>query len=179
MKKSCSAEKLDRKTVERNRRIHMKGLCLKLASIVPPQRFKPSKDVPSQQDLLDHAAIYIKQLKERIEELQRRKELELKNIATNNSSNDIMMLGPRLPVVELRDTGSGIEVLLISGLKKNFLLYKAIRIVEEEGAEIVSASFSTVADKVFHTLHAQVKVSRVGADTSNMYQRLQELVYLD
>ena len=32
--------KLERKTVERNRRIHMKGLCFKLASIIPHRNSK-------------------------------------------------------------------------------------------------------------------------------------------
>lgn len=39
-------KKLDRKTVERNRRIHMKGLCFKLTSLVPLQHFQPSKVSP-------------------------------------------------------------------------------------------------------------------------------------
>ncbi|KAI4326702.1 hypothetical protein MLD38_031989 [Melastoma candidum] len=35
---SCGIDgcKPDRKTVERNRRIHMKGLCFKLSSLIPP-----------------------------------------------------------------------------------------------------------------------------------------------
>lgn len=40
---SGNRNKLDRKTVERNRRIHMKGLCLRLTSLVPPHYFKPSR----------------------------------------------------------------------------------------------------------------------------------------
>ncbi|KAF2314693.1 hypothetical protein GH714_030046 [Hevea brasiliensis] len=68
---------------------------------------------------------------------------------------DAMMMGLRLPMIELREMGSSIEVILISGLKKNFMLYEVITILEEEGAEVVSASFSTVGDKVFHTVHAQ------------------------
>lgn len=40
---SGNGNKLDRKTVERNRRIHMKGLCLRLTSLVPPHYFNPSR----------------------------------------------------------------------------------------------------------------------------------------
>ena len=40
---SATRSKLDRKTVERNRRIHMKGLCLRLTSLVPPHYFNPSR----------------------------------------------------------------------------------------------------------------------------------------
>lgn len=42
-KSNGESSSLDRKTVERNRRIHMKGLCLKLASLLPPHVCKPSK----------------------------------------------------------------------------------------------------------------------------------------
>ncbi|KAJ9163734.1 hypothetical protein P3X46_023368 [Hevea brasiliensis] len=178
MKKSNSeSQKLDRKTVERNRRIHMKGLCFKLASLIPSHHFKHSKDMLSQQDQLDHAAAYIKHLRERIEKLKKIKEQALGSLGANNNTMDAMMMGLRLPMIELREMGSSIEVILISGLKKNFMLYEVITILEEEGAEVVSASFSTVGDKVFHTVHAQVKICRVGVETSRVCQRLQELIY--
>lgn len=35
--------KLDRKTIEKNRRVHMKSLCSKLVSLIPPSHFKISK----------------------------------------------------------------------------------------------------------------------------------------
>ncbi|EEF52020.1 DNA binding protein, putative [Ricinus communis] len=168
---STGSPKLDRKTVERNRRIHMKGLCFKLASLIPSHHLKHSKDTLSQQDQLDHAAAYIKHLKERIEKLKKMKEQAMRSLATNSTNNnalDATTMGSRLPMIELRDLGSSIEVILISGLKKNFMLYEVITIVEEEGAEVVSASFSTVGDKVFHIIHAQVKISRVGVETSRL-----------
>ncbi|XP_028121202.1 transcription factor bHLH162-like isoform X2 [Camellia sinensis] len=170
--KSSSPEKLDRKLVERNRRIHMKGLCFKLTSLIPPHHFRPSK-----QDQLDQAAEYIKQLKERIEELKARRTLAMANTnETNKNIKDTMMFGLRLPVVELKDLGSSLEVVLISGLEKNFMLYEVISVLEDEGAEVVSTSVSTMGDRVFHTLHAQVKVTRVGVETSRVCQRLHELV---
>ncbi|KAJ9677715.1 hypothetical protein PVL29_022603 [Vitis rotundifolia] len=130
----------------------------------------------SQQDQLEQAANYIKQLKERIEELKGRKELAMRVAGTNNNLIDAVMIGLRLPVIDLRDLGSSLEVMLISGLNKNFMLYEVISVLEEEGAEVVSASVSTVGDKVFHSLHAQVKISRVGVETSRVWQRLQELI---
>ncbi|BBH03830.1 hypothetical protein Prudu_014801 [Prunus dulcis] len=163
--KKCSGEsssKLDRKTVERNRRIHMKGLCFKLASLVPPQHSKASnsKDTLSQQKQLDLASSYIKQLRERIENLKERKEKGMRSqlgIDANSTidADNAMMVRSRLPVLELRDSGSSIEVMLISGLNKNFMLFEVISVLEEEGAEVVSASFSTVGDKIFHSIHAQ------------------------
>ncbi|XP_030531365.1 transcription factor bHLH168-like [Rhodamnia argentea] len=181
-KSSSSSEsvKLDRKTVERNRRIHMKGLCFKLASLVPPHHHhrSASKDMPSQQDQIEQAAEYIAQLKERIEKLQMKKELVA---GRGGLSLDGGAAWPTstLPVVNIRDWDSGLEVTLISrcGTSRSFMLYEVISILEEEGAEVVSASISHIGDKVFHTLHAQVRLSRVGVETSRVSQRLHELVY--
>ena len=79
-------------------------------------------------------------------------------LGNTNHVMDTMMIGSRLPVIDLRDLGSSIEVIVISGLQKNFMLYEIISILEQEGAEVVSASFFTVGDKVFHTIHAQVHI---------------------
>ncbi|KAL9434235.1 hypothetical protein AB3S75_028960 [Citrus x aurantiifolia] len=179
-KRSDQSSKPDRKTIEKNRRDHMKSLCFKLSSLIPSHHFKASKDMISQQDQLDLAACYIKQLRERVDKLKGMKERAMKSIKPN-SINNIMdetnAFCSNLPVVELRDLGSSIEVILISGLQRSFMLYEVISILEEEGAEVVSASFSTVGDKVFHSVHAQVKISRLGVETSRVCQRLHDLVF--
>ncbi|PON61104.1 Basic helix-loop-helix transcription factor [Parasponia andersonii] len=186
-----TTSKLDRKTIEKNRRIHMKGLCFKLASLVPSRH---SKETLTQQDQLALAASYITHLRERVEKLKARKEQAMKehhlpsstSRGSNKRRNDdvfdhttrpIGSLSTKLPMIELKDLGCGIELVLISGLQKNFMLYEVISVFEEEGAEVVSASFSVVDDKIFHTLHAQVKLSRVGVETSRVWQRLQDLIY--
>ncbi|KAJ0049177.1 hypothetical protein Pint_15422 [Pistacia integerrima] len=173
-----SSSKLDRKIIERNRRHHMKTLCFKLASLIPSQQIRTSKDIISQGDQLDQAATYIKQLRDRIEKLKEIKEAATESVKTSNSNiMDTVNFGLRLPVVDLRECGPSIEVVLISGLQKNFMLYEAISILEDEGAEVVSASFSTLGDKLFHTIHAQVRISRLGVETSRVCQRLHELIY--
>ncbi|TKY73490.1 Transcription factor bHLH36 [Spatholobus suberectus] len=171
---SNESSKLDRKTIEKNRRIHMKSLCLQLASLIPPN-LKPSKSklMPGQQDQLDLAARYIKHMRERIEKLKRQKEQVMSNQSNDRKRFDV---DSRLPVLELRDLGSGIEVMLVSGLNKTFMLYEVISVLEEEGAEVVNASFSTVGDKIFYVVHAQVKISRVGVETTRVYERLQEFI---
>ncbi|XP_054807936.1 transcription factor bHLH162-like [Prosopis cineraria] len=174
---SDSSSKVDRKTIERNRRIHMKALCFKLASLIPPHYLKHTKEMISQQDQLDIAASYIKTLREKLENLKGKKEeaMKLKEI-NSNLGMESMLMASNLPLLELRDLGSSIEVMLISGLNRNFMLYEVISVLEEEGAEVVSASFSTVGDKIFHTVHAQVKISRVGVETTRVYQRLHDLI---
>ncbi|KAL2515740.1 basic helix-loop-helix (bHLH) DNA-binding superfamily protein [Forsythia ovata] len=83
-----SVNKMDRKTIERNRRIIMKDLCFKLTSLIPPPHSKPAKEILSQFDQFDQAASYIKQLRERIEELKRRKRL-LALRTTDETDNSI------------------------------------------------------------------------------------------
>ncbi|GMN45867.1 hypothetical protein TIFTF001_015064 [Ficus carica] len=160
-KSPSETAKPDRKTIEKNRRIHMKGLCFKLASLVPHHHSSPyPKEMLTQQDQLDLAASYITHLRQRIEKLNERKEEAIKALNGEKSGGDVfdqgMSSGPRLPVIELKDLGCSIEVILISGLQKNFMLYEVMSVLEEEGAEVVSASFSVVDDKIFHTLHAQL-----------------------
>ncbi|KAK7330475.1 hypothetical protein VNO77_24670 [Canavalia gladiata] len=148
----------------------MKYLCSQLVSIIP------SKDVLSQQDQLDLAATYIKHLREKIEKLKRKKEQAMNMMKSTQNNNRIFNFSSQLPLLEIRDLGSGIEVMLVSGLNKNFMLYEVIGVLEEEGTEVVTANFSTVADKIFYTVHAQVKISRVGVEPTRVYQRLQELI---
>ena len=92
---------------------------------------------------------------ERIEKLKKHKEQVMGSKQTNN--NRMFNMDSKLPILELRDLGSGIEVVLVCGLKnKTFMLYEVISILEEEGAEVVTASFSTTGDKIFYIVHAQV-----------------------
>lgn len=120
-----------------------------------------SQESLSQQDQLDQTAAYIKELKERIDELKLKKEI----LALMNNDDNIPMSSPisasfRVrPVVELREIGSStIEVLVVSGLDKNFRLCDVMSVLQEEGADVVGANISSVGDRVFHTLHAQVDI---------------------
>ncbi|KAL0285198.1 UNVERIFIED_CONTAM: Transcription factor [Sesamum angustifolium] len=56
------------------------------------------------------------------------------------------------------------------------MLHQIISILEQEGAEVVNVNFSNIGDQIFHTIHAQVKVPRVGVDISGIRLRIQELI---
>lgn len=101
----------------------------------------------SQQDQIDQTGAYIKILKERIEELKRRKR-----------HTDSTNLGEsyKLPLLVIKELGADLEVGLITGLNKNFLLRQIISIIDEEGGEVVTVSISTIGEKIFHTIHAEV-----------------------
>ncbi|XP_011087146.1 uncharacterized protein LOC105168709 [Sesamum indicum] len=177
-RRSC---KLERKTIEKNRRILMKTLCFKLVSLIPDHHFKPPKELLSQQDQLEQATTYIKLLAARVEEMKRRKTQAVMTSTTANptrsSKNNAGFMGrSKPPVVKIRELGSNLEVVLISGLCKTVMLHQVISIIEQEGAEVVNVNLSNIAGQIFHTIHAQVKVSRVGVDSTRIRVRIQELI---
>ncbi|CAK9311946.1 unnamed protein product [Citrullus colocynthis] len=189
---SSSSLKLDRKTIEKNRRILMKSLCSKLFNLVPPSHFKISKELLSQQNQISYVIAYINELKERVKNLEKRKQaLRLRNHSHNHDyhqANDLDRVAKRmivnnddltltLPVVELRDLDNDtVHIMLISSLNRTFMLHQIIGVVEEEGGEVVNASLSTIGNKVFYSLHIEAKISRVGIETSRIQQRLLNLV---
>ncbi|KAK6795297.1 hypothetical protein RDI58_008750 [Solanum bulbocastanum] len=79
-------------------------------------------------------------------------------------------------MVEVRELDSTLEVILVSGLQKNFTLQEVIIIIEEEGAQVVSANYSTTDDMIFYMIRAQAKITRLGVDASRVNLRLQKLV---
>ncbi|XP_074580290.1 transcription factor bHLH162-like [Curcuma longa] len=179
MKSSSAREatKMERKTLEKNRRILMKNLCMKLASLIPKQHCASTKDMLSQQDHLDQATSYIKTLRARIEKMKERRgqkmniqemDIEIESGATSSEF--------KLPVIEIRHQDSYLEVVLVSGQEKRFMFHEVISILEEEGAQVINANFSIVGEKIFYTLHSQAVSSRLGLDASRVTERLNQLI---
>ncbi|KAJ4750169.1 basic helix-loop-helix (bHLH) DNA-binding superfamily protein [Rhynchospora pubera] len=129
----CAPRKPDRKTVEKNRRIHMKSLYSKLDSLLPNQK----KDgvaltVP---DRIIEAADYITELRERVEKLRERKR-QLIALGSHNST-----LTKLLPDIEVEEISDGLKsVKTTSDFRNNEVgFYKMIQLLEEEGVEVLSA----------------------------------------
>lgn len=102
--------------------------------------------------------MYIKGLREKVEQLKakRNTSMSLSLDGINRGMSGGMMLGLRLPLVEVREMGNSLEVVLISGVTRNFLFCDVIGVLEEEGVEVVNASISVTGEKVFHIIHSQV-----------------------
>ncbi|RWW08334.1 hypothetical protein GW17_00028234 [Ensete ventricosum] len=144
MKGSRGADKLERKTVEKNRRIHMKNLCIELTSLIP----KSKGATMTQQDLLEQATYYVNELKQRVERLKQEKE---------KTSGVLIGLGK--PLVTVTQLGINLEVNLVCGLRTRSMLHQVIIVLEEEGADVTNASSNIVGDKIFHTVHCQVVIN--------------------
>jgi hypothetical protein len=122
----------------------------------------------TQLDHLDNAAAYIKQLKQRIEELKQQRR--------GGHAQGCAAAGVRMPVIEVRYQDGTLEVVLVSEAGRPFKLHEVITVLEQEGAEVVSASFSVVGNKIFYTIHSQAICSRIGLEATRISERLQNLL---
>ncbi|KAL6847738.1 hypothetical protein ACP4OV_021866 [Aristida adscensionis] len=186
---TAAAAAVERKEIERKRRQQMKGLCVKLASLIPKEHY-PSKDTMTQLGSLDEAAAYIKKLKERVDELQqKRSSVQLAAGASTSatSSGGTGWPAPEAapaaedvaaPVVEVRPhhDGSSLDVVLVTAVQRQFKLHEVVTVLEEEGAEILNANFSVAGRQIFYTIHCRAFSSRIGIEVSRVYERLRSLV---
>ncbi|KAL8032591.1 hypothetical protein ABFX02_13G106400 [Erythranthe guttata] len=196
---SSSSFKADRKTIEKNRRNQMKDLYNKLTSLVP--RPNP-RELVSLPDQLEGAANYIQKLQHDLEKMKQKKNCLLmgtvsanstttatttttatnKSSISNTDNNNNNNGGINLPDIDVRVTGSALEVVVITGQNSHFMFSEIIRMLhEEEGAEVVNASFSMLQDSVFHTLHCKIGECLVqdydGAAAARISEKLRKFVY--
>ncbi|XP_044974280.1 transcription factor bHLH167-like isoform X2 [Hordeum vulgare subsp. vulgare] len=185
---------MEKKESEKERRQRMKALCEKLTSLIPKEH-NPHADTMTQQGSLDVAASYIKKLKERVDELQRKKtsvqamatlrgvsSISTPTTTTTTSSGAGSLEGEKYldaspTIVEVRQPNdSSMEVRLICSTEKQIKLHEVITIHEEEGADIVNANHSVAGHKIFYTIHSRAFSTRIGMDVSRITERLKALV---
>ncbi|KMT04228.1 hypothetical protein BVRB_8g183050 isoform A [Beta vulgaris subsp. vulgaris] len=134
----------------------MKCLCSQLNSIVH-HHASSSRESLTLSDQIDEATKYIKQKEEIIAELKQKKD-HLVDVNGKLSSRKGYSLNSPVQI-EVHVKGSALEVILVTGLECEFVFTEAIRIVLEEHAEVVNASYSVVGTTVFHSIHAKGKKS--------------------
>nr|GLL41277.1 uncharacterized protein LOC109176442 [Ipomoea trifida] len=148
-----------RHLAEKHRRQQMKGLYARLASLVPHEK---SLEKSPASDVLDHATNYIKQLESNINELKARK--------------DSLQLPVAIAVNE-SEGGESLEINIVCGSEnKKLKMDKVFRILQEEGAEVVSATNSTVGLKIYHTILCKAFSPRIGMDTIRIQERLNNFI---
>ncbi|XP_042520947.1 transcription factor bHLH162-like [Macadamia integrifolia] len=164
----------DRKTVERNRRNHMKTLYSNLSSLIPNQS---SKEMPLPEQL-EEATNYIKRLENKLERLKEKKEHLMGIERLSKSMNSGMMVKLTAPPhIEIHDMGSALGVILVSEFDTQFMFYEIIRLLQEEGADVVSAKFSAVNQTYFHTIHSEVGESSLDSGAARISNRLTKFVH--
>ncbi|OVA07752.1 hypothetical protein BVC80_8961g11 [Macleaya cordata] len=155
----------------------MKTLYSKLHSLLPHQS-SSSKEAMSLPDQLSEAANYIKRLEKHVEKMKEKKERLMETPRMSNKNiNKPMEAGIGLPQIEISNVGSALQVVVISKVHHQSMFYEIIRVLHEEGAEIVTANFSVIDETVFHTIHSEVGESELGFGVPRMTSRLKKLVH--
>ncbi|KAL0559966.1 hypothetical protein IC582_000351 [Cucumis melo] len=169
---SSTAAKIERRIIEKNRRNQMKNLCDQLKSLVPQQYSKEvSLALPDQ---IDVAIKYIKDLEKKVNSAKEKKNrLQGKNKSAINMDSS----SSSSPQLKINQMGKSLEIVLSSGIDNQYLLCETLRILQEEGIEVVNASFSVSGKSVFHTIHAELGDSMVEFGTTKATERLKRLVY--
>ncbi|KAF7851193.1 hypothetical protein BT93_L4339 [Corymbia citriodora subsp. variegata] len=170
MERKAGSSRADRKTTERNRRSRMKALLSKLHSLIPPQ--SPRESTLTLPDQLGKAANYIKNLQVKVQKMREQKERLLEIEKINTTMDNGLMIGFKSPEIGIRKSGSILEVVLVTGLDGQFMFKETVRVIHEEGADIVNANFSYVGDAMLHTVHAKVEDGNLSDE--RISQRLQE-----
>lgn len=112
------------------------------------------QEMLSHPDQIDEACAYIKNMRERIEVLNGRKAQLISSYVTRSGYGGS---GHMYPILTVKELGFGVEVNLISGLNRNFILSQVlISVIEQEAAHILSVNMSRVGESIIHTIHAQV-----------------------
>ncbi|XP_057430731.1 transcription factor bHLH162 [Lotus japonicus] len=173
MDNNPSSSRVDRKVIERNRRNQMRTLYRKLNSLVLHQTSKEAISLPDQ---LEEATNYIKRLQVNLEKMKEKKNtllgIERPNVM---SLKEGPSMGLKSPKIEIQQMGSALDVVLITGSDCQFMFNETIRVLHEEGVDVVNASYKVIEGSAFHSIHCLVTGSANVAE--RISERLNKFIY--
>ncbi|XP_015165308.1 uncharacterized protein [Solanum tuberosum] len=159
MNGSNSAARLEKKYVEKNRRNNMKILFNHLYSVLPPHpsQLQEAMTLPDQ---IDAAITYIKSLEIKLE----KSKMQLEKLRTK----------PKLssPQIEIQEMSPTMDLILITGLDNLAMFYNIIRLLHEEGFEVMDSSFSLHGNSKMQIFHE----TKVIGNSTMVYRRVKELL---
>lgn len=110
-------------------------------------------------DQVDEAINYIRSLEEKLKKSQERKESLMGRKRSYTCTTYEAIASPKSPQIEIREMGSSLQIVLITGLDNQYIFYEANHILHEEQADVLNANFSIAGDSIFHVVHAEVLCS--------------------
>ena len=109
-------------------------------------------------DQIDEAIDYIKSLEAKLKKSKDKKTSLLGKKRSYSSTFSDNTESLRSPKIEIHETGSVLEIILITAKDNQFIFYEVIRILHEERADVINAKFSVLGDSIFHVVHAEVYI---------------------
>ncbi|CAK9149492.1 unnamed protein product [Ilex paraguariensis] len=161
--------KTARKIIEKNRRNNMKNLYSKLFSLLPNPASMEALPLPDQ---IDETVNYIKSMQTMVEKSKEKKD----NLLGSKRSHTCMISetkpSSKSPYIEIHEIGPALDEVLICGLDNHSVFYEIIRVLHEEGAEILYANFSVSGNSIIHIVREKIGESRA----ATISERLKEIV---
>ncbi|CAG7867297.1 unnamed protein product [Brassica rapa] len=155
---------------EKERRTRMKDLFCLLSSHVSPTR----RQLPVPQ-LIDEATSYMIKMKENVKYLKEKKKSLLGGEVIGKRSEGSSSL---LPKLSIHSRDSIIEMnLIIDVSMKRLMLHELMRVFEEEGAKVMTASLQNLNDRTAFTIIAQAVICRIGIDPSRIEKRVRDIIF--
>nr|XP_009591015.1 transcription factor bHLH162-like [Nicotiana tomentosiformis] len=180
--RSNSAPKLERKYVEKNRRNNMKNLYNQLHSLL--LNHASSKETLALPDRIDAATNYIKSLETKLEKNKMYlEELRIscrKRHRSVKATNELPSSSTKsLPQIEFHEMSPTMFVVLITGLDNLAIFYNIIRLLNEEGVEVLYSSFSLNGNSTLQ-ISLETKMDRNSTmefRAATLFDKLKELLY--
>ncbi|KAF3444110.1 hypothetical protein FNV43_RR13800 [Rhamnella rubrinervis] len=148
----------------------MKILYSKLNSLLPTHSSRESLALPDQ---IDEAINYIKTLEAKLKESEVKKESLL--VGRKRSQRNLNLESTSTQI-EIHEMGSALEVVLVSGSDNQFVFFEVLRIIQEEGADVISAKFSVSGDTTYNVINAEIGESMFIFGAAKITERLKRFV---
>ncbi|KAL2457953.1 basic helix-loop-helix (bHLH) DNA-binding superfamily protein [Forsythia ovata] len=148
---STRPPKIERKTIEKNRRSRMKILYSNLLSLLPDHASKQEMPLPDQ---IDEVVAYIESLKMKMKKMKEKKESLMPRKRSNSCiTSEIQANKKSPPLVEVQDMGPNMDVILVSGLDDLSKFYSILHLLHQDGIEVANANFSIHGNSTIQILH--------------------------
>ncbi|GFZ05657.1 hypothetical protein Acr_17g0012290 [Actinidia rufa] len=170
---SSSTPKIERRLVEKNRRNHMKTLYSKLYFLLPNHASKEASPLPDQ---IDEVVNYIISLQTKLKKSKEKKETLSGTRKRSHACINESIPSLSSPKIEIHEMGHALNVTLVTEHDDKFIFHEIIRLIHEEGAEVLSANFSVVGNSIFHTVHAKAGEFMPDFILTRVSNRLKEFV---
>ncbi|XP_051125885.1 transcription factor bHLH162-like [Andrographis paniculata] len=172
------APRIERKIIEKNRRNKMKTLYFNLISLIPSHHSK-MEGLPLP-DQIEEAESYIKTLNTKLDKIRLKKEILLQTKKTSDSCiTTSTTTTTTTPLIEIHamDHHHNLNVVLANGLQDYSKFHDMIRLMNQNGGDIVSASFNRYGNSTIQVLQDKVVESDSCCQgETTMSRKLKELV---
>ncbi|KAG2300889.1 hypothetical protein Bca52824_037361 [Brassica carinata] len=123
--------------------------------------------------LIDEATSYMIKMKENVKYLKEKKKTLLGEVRKRSGGSSSL-----LPKLSIHSRDSIIEMNLIIDVNmKRLMLHELMRVFEEEGAQVMTASLQNLNDRTAYTIIAQAVICRIGIDPSRIENRVRDIIF--